>query len=69
MSGFAHLALDVFDIEAVINRAAAFGVRPISPPCVNTRGGPNQGAVVAYLRMADGVTVEVIQSSRDNPLG
>jgi catechol 2,3-dioxygenase-like lactoylglutathione lyase family enzyme len=61
--GFAHIAFNVSDVKEVIERAADFDVHPISPPVVNTRGGPNQGALVAYLRMADGVTVEVIQSA------
>jgi catechol 2,3-dioxygenase-like lactoylglutathione lyase family enzyme len=59
--GFAHIAFDVSDIAPVINRAARLGIHPISPPVVNTRGGPNQGALVVYLRMADGVTIELIQ--------
>ncbi len=59
--GFAHIAFDVTSVADVVAAAAAYGVHPIAPPLVNTRGGPNQGAVVCYLRMADGVTVEVIQ--------
>ena len=59
--GFAHIAFDVSDIAPVIDRAARLGVYPISPPVLNARGGPNQGALVVYLRMADGVTIELIQ--------
>jgi glyoxylase I family protein len=59
--GFAHIAFDVSDIAPVIDRAASLGIYPISPPVVNARGGPNQGALVVYLRMADGVTIELIQ--------
>jgi catechol 2,3-dioxygenase-like lactoylglutathione lyase family enzyme len=62
--GFAHVAFDVTDIHEVIARAADFGVYPIGPPVVNTRGGPNQGTLVSYLRMSDGVTVELIQGNR-----
>ncbi len=62
--GFAHIAFDVTDVEEVVAAAAAFGVFPIAPPLVNVKGGPNQGAVVAYLRMEDGVTVEIIQRPR-----
>jgi glyoxylase I family protein len=62
--GFAHIAFDVSDIAQVIDRAASLGIHPISPPVVNTRGGPNQGALVVYLRMADGVTIELIQPGR-----
>jgi len=59
--GFAHIAFDVSDIAPMIDRAAGLGIYPISPPVVNARGGPNQGALVVYLRMADGVTIELIQ--------
>jgi hypothetical protein len=48
----------------LIDRAASLGVYPISPAMTNTRGGPNQGALVVYLRMADGVTIELIQGGR-----
>jgi len=62
--GFAHIAFDVSEIAPLIDRAGRLGVYPISPPTVNTRGGPNQGALVVYLRMTDGVTVELIQGGR-----
>jgi glyoxylase I family protein len=62
--GFAHIAFDVSDIAPVMDRAAGLGIYPISPPVVNARGGPNQGALVVYLRMADGVTIELIQPVR-----
>ncbi len=59
--GFAHLAFNVKDVAEVVTAAAAYGVHPIAPPLVNIRGGPNQGAIVVYLRMSDGVTIEAIQ--------
>src|SRR5215467_771480 len=62
--GFAHIAFDVSEIAPLIDRAASLGVYPISPATTNTRGGPNQGALVVYLRMADGVTIELIQGGR-----
>jgi glyoxylase I family protein len=62
--GFAHIAFDVSEIAPLIERAARLGVYPVSPPTVNTRGGPNQGALVVYLRMTDGVTIELIQGGR-----
>src|SRR3984893_17108507 len=49
--GFAYVEFEVAGIASLINRAAAYGVHPIAPPLLNTRGGPNQGAVVTYLRM------------------
>ena len=62
--GFAHIAFDVSDMARLIDRAARLGVYPISSPVVNGRGGPNQGALVVYLRMADGVTIELIERGR-----
>lgn len=60
-TGFAHIAFDVSDIFAAIDAAAAYGVTPIGAPVVNQNEGPNQGAVVAYFRDPDGITIELIQ--------
>lgn len=59
--GFAHIAFDVDDIDAMIARLAPFGAAPISPPYVNLRGGPNAGVRVSYLRTDDNVTIELIE--------
>ncbi|WP_321797506.1 VOC family protein [Caballeronia sp. J97] len=58
-TGFAHLALDVNDIDATINVAAKYQVKPINPP-VEVSHGPNAGLYCAYMRDPDGVTFEVI---------
>jgi len=56
-TGFAHLALDVDDVEAAVAAAARYGVAAIHAP-VAIDQGPNQGKKVVYLRDADGVTLE-----------
>ena len=58
--GFAHVAFDVDDIDAVLAAAAAYGVEPLNPP-QRLDAGPNKGGQVVYTRDADGVTVEFIQ--------
>jgi catechol 2,3-dioxygenase-like lactoylglutathione lyase family enzyme len=58
--GFAHLAYDVDDIDAAIDRSAEHGVFPIGLVTVIDQG-PNQGGKVAYLRDSDGITIEFIQ--------
>jgi catechol 2,3-dioxygenase-like lactoylglutathione lyase family enzyme len=58
-TGFAHLALDVDDVDAAVAAAAGYGVVAINPP-VAIDQGPNQGKKVVYLRDADGVTLEFI---------
>jgi catechol 2,3-dioxygenase-like lactoylglutathione lyase family enzyme len=60
-TGFAHLALLVTGIEALIAAASPFGVHAIAPPVVNGGQGPIAGAKVAYLRDADGITYELIE--------
>lgn len=59
--GFAHIAFDVRDIDAVIAHLAVFGAVPISPPYVNRAGGPNAGVRVSYLRTPDKITIELIE--------
>ena len=58
-TGFAHLALDVDDVEAAVAAAARYDVVAIHAP-VAIDQGPNQGKKVVYLRDADGVTLEFI---------
>jgi catechol 2,3-dioxygenase-like lactoylglutathione lyase family enzyme len=58
-TGFAHLALDVDDVDAAVAAAARYQVNAIHPP-VAIDQGPNQGKKVVYLRDADGVTFEFI---------
>jgi len=58
-TGFAHLALDVDDVDAAVAAAARHGVAAIHAP-VAIDQGPNKGKKVVYLRDADGVTLEFI---------
>ncbi len=58
--GFAHLAYDVDDIDAAIDRSAEHDVFPIGLVTVIDQG-PNRGGKVAYLRDSDGITIEFIQ--------
>jgi catechol 2,3-dioxygenase-like lactoylglutathione lyase family enzyme len=58
--GFAHVALDVDNIEAAIAMAARYGFKPMAPP-VTVDLGPNAGARVAYLRDHEGLSFEFIQ--------
>jgi catechol 2,3-dioxygenase-like lactoylglutathione lyase family enzyme len=58
-TGFAHLAFDVNDIDAAIDVAARYQVKPIHDP-VEVSHGPNRGLYCAYMRDPDGVTFEVI---------
>lgn len=59
--GFAHVALLVTSIDALLDRAAAHGARPVSPPVTNGPLGPIAGARIAYLRDLDGITIELIE--------
>lgn len=58
-AGFAHLALDVDDVDAAVVAAATYQVKAIHPP-VAIDQGPNKGKKVVYLRDHDGVTFEFI---------
>jgi len=58
-TGFAHLALDVDDVDAAVAAAARYGVSAINPPIAIDQG-PNKGKKVVYLRDWDGVTLEFI---------
>ena len=59
-AGFAHVAFDVDDIDAVIAASKDAGVLPLGPPQDLDRG-PNKGGRVVYTRDADGITIEFIQ--------
>ena len=62
-TGFAHIAFDVDDIDAVLSAAKQAGVEPIGPP-QSLNAGPNKGGKVVYTRDPDGITVEFIQKPR-----
>ncbi len=60
--GNVHLCLAVEDAGAAWRRAVRCGARPVRREGpVEVDGGPNAGARVAYLRIHDGVTLELFQ--------
>ena len=59
--GFAHIAFDVTDLDAVLAHLSSYEALPISPPFVNRHGGPNAGVRVSYLRTPDMITIELIE--------
>jgi catechol 2,3-dioxygenase-like lactoylglutathione lyase family enzyme len=60
--GNLHLCLRVSDARADWDNAVRCGARPISPDGpVAVDGGPNIGAQAAYLRIHDGITLELFQ--------
>jgi catechol 2,3-dioxygenase-like lactoylglutathione lyase family enzyme len=64
--GNVHLCLAVADAQATWERAVAAGARPVAPDGpIEVDGGPNQGARAAYLRIHDGITVEIFQPPDD----
>lgn len=58
--GFAHLALLVDDLDAVLARIAPHGWRPQGLPQTLT-GGPRAGTRVSYAVGPDGATIELMQ--------
>jgi catechol 2,3-dioxygenase-like lactoylglutathione lyase family enzyme len=60
--GNVHLCLTVDDAQDSWNRAVAAGARPVAPDGpVDVDGGPNQGARASYLRIHDGISLELFQ--------
>lgn len=60
--GNVHLCLEVEDAQATWERAVTLGARPIVPEGpIDVDGGPNRGARAAYLRIHDGITLELFQ--------
>jgi catechol 2,3-dioxygenase-like lactoylglutathione lyase family enzyme len=63
--GNVHLCLEVDDAAAAWDRAVAAGATPIVPDGpVDVDGGPNKGARASYLRIHDGITLELFQPPR-----
>lgn len=64
--GHVHLCLAVDDAVAAFKHAVDCGARPVCPDGpVTVDGGPNRGAVVAYLRIPpDAATLELYQVPR-----
>jgi len=60
--GNVHVCLQVEDAQGAWERAVACGARPIVPGGpVDVDAGPNVGARAAYLRIHDGITLELFQ--------
>jgi catechol 2,3-dioxygenase-like lactoylglutathione lyase family enzyme len=60
--GNVHLCVAVENADAAWRRAVKCGAAPVSPEGpVDIDGGPNIGARGAYLRIHDGVTLELFQ--------
>ena len=60
--GNVHICLSVENTRSARERAIALGARPVAPEgAIEIDGGPNKGAVVSYLRVHDGITLELYQ--------
>ena len=60
--GNVHLCLRVDDAQAWWEHAVELGARPLVPEGpVDIDGGPNVGARASYLRIHDGITLELFQ--------
>jgi catechol 2,3-dioxygenase-like lactoylglutathione lyase family enzyme len=60
--GNVHLCLEVEDAPASWERAVAAGARPVvETGPIDVDGGPNQGAKASYLRIHDGISLELFQ--------
>jgi catechol 2,3-dioxygenase-like lactoylglutathione lyase family enzyme len=60
--GNLHFCLRVEDAAATWAHAVSCGARPVSNEGpIDIDGGPNEGAKAAYLRIHDGVTLEILQ--------
>lgn len=61
-AGNVHLCLEVDDADAVWDRAVAAGAIPVVPDGpIEVTGGPNEGAKASYLRIHDGISLELFQ--------
>lgn len=62
--GNVHLCLRVDDMSAAHAHAVACGASPVSAAPIEVAAGPRAGTRVAYVRDADGVTIELLQPAR-----
>ena len=63
--GNVHLCLAVEDARSAWERAVVLGARPVVPEGpVEVDAGPNTGARAAYVRVHDGITLELFQPPR-----
>jgi catechol 2,3-dioxygenase-like lactoylglutathione lyase family enzyme len=60
--GNVHVCLATDDIDSAWKKAVSLGARPIVPEGpIDVTHGPNTGARAAYLRIHDGITLELFQ--------
>ena len=59
--GSIHVALTVDDLDTVLSAIAPFGWKAAGTP-QTLQTGPNAGKRVAYVRDADGTTIELMQA-------
>ena len=62
--GFVHVALQVDDLDAVLEKIAASGWKAAGKPQTLT-AGPNAGKRVMYVRDPDGTTIEFMEVPRN----
>lgn len=62
--GNVHIGLATTRIEDDFARSVELGATPVSPTPVEITDGPNRGAKACYLRVPDGVTLELFQTPR-----
>jgi hypothetical protein len=58
--GAAHIALDVQDVPAAVEAAAAHGLAPVGE-IIAIDAGPNRGRKVVYLASAYGLLIELLE--------
>ncbi|WP_141579076.1 VOC family protein [Actinomadura sp. WMMA1423] len=63
--GTAHLCLTADDLDAEFARLSSLGARPRSAAPVPITSGPNLGRRVAYFRDPQGLTIEIVESPRE----
>ena len=63
--GNVHICVRTEDAGHAWQKAVGLGARPLTPDGpVDIDGGPNKGARGAYLRIHDGITLEIFQPPR-----
>ncbi len=66
-AGSAHIGLDIDDIDAAVATAASHGFR-LAGEIIAIDAGPNAGRRIAYVRNADGLTVEFLGQRAGHPM-
>jgi catechol 2,3-dioxygenase-like lactoylglutathione lyase family enzyme len=59
-TAFAHIALDVNDVDAALAKVVPYGIEPYATPWIIDQG-PNTGNRVVYTKTWDGITIEFIE--------